>query len=1026
MQRVLHLTLLIYFLCIPYIAIAQTHFTIAAGNWNDPAVWNGGNIPNNSISFLNIEINHPIIINVDADIWNGAFAGFYSTLNIKSGGRITVSSGRTFTVNNIYINNSISFSLLYIIVEGNLIIKGEAGSGLPDDKGGIALFEGYLNINGGTVSIIDNCRVNIQNIIVQNNGRLNINNSTLQTFGSWEIDSNGQIDFQTEAILATFPDIIRLKTDNAILNSGGITLPSTINTLNYDGATTFGIEMHNDLIINYLQFTSGTFNLAVNGQLEVGALTIVEADVVLNANTTLIIQHYWLRMAGDFSAETGSRVIFRFTSLSDFIRLPENAQDEFHHVEFEGQFSNPTISFALVDEPFTMIVNGDLIIKANINLYNKTLIHNGTNLIIGQSNYEISSPSPYDEGTLVLQTNPKNFTCNLTPSSLASLGLNRVKLDLNTNFEFNCTHNSLTFSVLNDVDLKSHSFTRIGPNTNFARFWINSNVTVPLSLTYQRTLEDMFDPLIQTNFQNVRNVTINPTADGNVNLDLSFGKRLFNTFLGINPSFINLTINHQGANNATVTLLGVDNPFTGKYLQIADKLVLEKGVFVIDNQGLRFNNQFNYSNYIFRNGTTQTGQLKTNQFTSLYFLDDFSSPNIAYTLPNDLFTQNPTQLSELTTIRRNDLRLGNQGLQIYTQLAVGFSSLLNPGDNGGDLDLNGQNIELMNPFTGILDDYGNNSLITDKSPNLNENNPGGCIIANNRDAANYLNINSLGISLSNTGIVSIRRYHYLPSHPTAFMMRKVFQISGANPTNATMTLYFAPDEVNFAPSPYGLYRYNGTNWIAQGATISSSGPMTTVELNGINQFSSWSAGSPSLPLPVGLIKFEAQRIDNQQVKLFWQTAQEIQNKGFWIEESLDGNQFISLKFVEGLGNSSTGKNYYFILNNSLSAYYRLNQIDFDEKKRYSTTIYVKGSETDFQIFPNPTINQVDILSPFPFNQTIECKVTDVQGKIIWQGKGELLAIKEKMNDQLINWKSGVYVINIYTSQRKFMTKLLKK
>ncbi|RRN76558.1 hypothetical protein EIM50_24070, partial [Pseudoxanthomonas sp. SGD-10] len=87
------------------------------------------------------------------------------------------------------------------------------------------------------------------------------------------------------------------------------------------------------------------------------------------------------------------------------------------------------------------------------------------------------------------------------------------------------------------------------------------------------------------------------------------------------------------------------------------------------------------------------------------------------------------------------------------------------------------------------------------------------------------------------------------------------------------------------------------------------------------------------PLPVSLINFTAQAQANQ-AKLSWQTAQESNNKEFIIYRSSDGINFTAIARVNGAGNSSDLKNYYYDDKSPLNGnnYYKLVQIDLNGKE----------------------------------------------------------------------------------------------
>lgn len=140
---------------------------------------------------------------------------------------------------------------------------------------------------------------------------------------------------------------------------------------------------------------------------------------------------------------------------------------------------------------------------------------------------------------------------------------------------------------------------------------------------------------------------------------------------------------------------------------------------------------------------------------------------------------------------------------------------------------------------------------------------------------------------------------------------------------------------------------------------------------------------PNTPLPVELISFKAAAA-GQTSHLTWSTATEIDNKGFSIERSLDGDEWEEIGFVEGNGTSDIVNNYEFT---DLSPergvnYYRLRQTDYDGRSELSDVESVTFQGNDallFSAFPNPTAHSTTIAVP---EGVIDVRVTDVTGRVV--------------------------------------------
>jgi hypothetical protein len=98
---------------------------------------------------------------------------------------------------------------------------------------------------------------------------------------------------------------------------------------------------------------------------------------------------------------------------------------------------------------------------------------------------------------------------------------------------------------------------------------------------------------------------------------------------------------------------------------------------------------------------------------------------------------------------------------------------------------------------------------------------------------------------------------------------------------------------------------------------------------------------PAIALPIELLYFKGVSSENHN-HITWSTASEHNNNYFEIEKTKDGVVFYSIIKMDGSGNSQTKIDYEFDdynIDNNIS-YYRLKQVDFDGKFRYSDIISI--------------------------------------------------------------------------------------
>lgn len=179
-------------------------------------------------------------------------------------------------------------------------------------------------------------------------------------------------------------------------------------------------------------------------------------------------------------------------------------------------------------------------------------------------------------------------------------------------------------------------------------------------------------------------------------------------------------------------------------------------------------------------------------------------------------------------------------------------------------------------------------------------------------------------------------------------------------------------------------------------------------------------------LPVTLTLFEGQRTSNNSVHLKWQTATELNNKGFHVQRKTEKGDFETIAFVPAAskeGNSNSVISYQYTDNNASSSstiQYRLQQEDLDGRQSYSKLILIKGNSATGQsvvIYPNPsTDGNVNIT--FSDASIKDLQLTDNNGKTV-------RAVRNLSASQfsLPNLRRGLYFLTInYRSSGETITR----
>jgi hypothetical protein len=202
----------------------------------------------------------------------------------------------------------------------------------------------------------------------------------------------------------------------------------------------------------------------------------------------------------------------------------------------------------------------------------------------------------------------------------------------------------------------------------------------------------------------------------------------------------------------------------------------------------------------------------------------------------------------------------------------------------------------------------------------------------------------------------------------------------------------ATDEAT--PANFALYKRatNSTGaWTSVGNANSANN--TTKEINfpfpTVDSFSEFIVGSGSSPLPITLLGLKGERVEGwkgemtEEVKLTWETASEINNKGFEVEMSENGRDYTKITFIEGKGNSTTVSSYQLSVSNPSDGYYRLRQVDFDGTFSYSPVVFVEGLVGKVIVYPNPN-NGTFTISLGKEKLDSPAHLLNAQGKEVWR------------------------------------------
>ncbi len=177
-------------------------------------------------------------------------------------------------------------------------------------------------------------------------------------------------------------------------------------------------------------------------------------------------------------------------------------------------------------------------------------------------------------------------------------------------------------------------------------------------------------------------------------------------------------------------------------------------------------------------------------------------------------------------------------------------------------------------------------------------------------------------------------------------------------------------------------------------------------------------------LPVTFEGFVARKLDNGATKLLWNVGVETNVKGYYVETSTNGTNFKEYAYVTATGNKIYSTNYADKISGTM--YFRIRNIDFDGKSKYSAIIKVLAKEvvlSSIEVYPQPAFEQVTI----QHNKATENSVFTLystDGKVLLQKMAMPNTLQTQVN--ISNLKAGLYLLRYDDGAGKVQTKSLIK
>ena len=272
--------------------------------------------------------------------------------------------------------------------------------------------------------------------------------------------------------------------------------------------------------------------------------------------------------------------------------------------------------------------------------------------------------------------------------------------------------------------------------------------------------------------------------------------------------------------------------------------------------------------------------------------------------------------------------------------------------------------------------------------------------------------------------------------PILYLLNSYFQFSLSDfPATDQLEVWISADNLIIAEDDH--LRITGSESAAPGSHLPATDgwarrAVNLPELNG-QRLTLGTTGIASI-LPVSWLSFGAEELPEGNL-IHWSTTKEENCKAFGILKSSDAVHFEEIGQLPGKGYTNEAQQYQFLdigPNLSKKIYYRILQIDFDEKQDFSPvfSLILKEPEEQWKIYPNPYQNRqhpLTIILPAGLKkQDTHVKVKNASGILIAQETGTVKTILPRIKAQLEAASPGAYFILFATDNNWQVIRWIKK
>jgi len=298
----------------------------------------------------------------------------------------------------------------------------------------------------------------------------------------------------------------------------------------------------------------------------------------------------------------------------------------------------------------------------------------------------------------------------------------------------------------------------------------------------------------------------------------------------------------------------------------------------------------------------------------------------------------------------------------------------------------------------------------------------GCTTERNMNVTTSASIGPFTVAVPNGG-------ENYPSNSTQTVTWNVAGSNGAPVSCANVSILLSTDGGNSYSTLLASTLNDGSQQVTYNVSPTTQARIAIMAVGNVFYDISNSNFTISAALPVELVSFSARR-QNDGVRLDWNTATEIHNRGFRIERSAGTTEhFEPIGWVDGHGSTTLPQAYTFFdadLPRAGVLYYRLRQTDFDGGEQLSDIRAVllndDGQGDKLTIWPNPANAKIRLQLPeSAVQESGQIRVLNPAGVAVLQ----LAALPDSGELDVQNLLPGVYTVQVTAGSRTFSGRFVR-